>query len=105
MTYATDFTTLDHNVADMILYYFNPHCKLNTSYNVPKAQFFRPEGVEEDSTVLSELCEGYIIGSDDENSSNSCLMFRMSHHCQRTTWYTKDYKIIFFTLLKHETDL
>jgi hypothetical protein len=71
MSYATDFTKLDYNITDMILYYFNSHCKLNMPYNVPKEQFFRPKGVEDGSTVLSESCEGYFVCSDDENSSNS----------------------------------
>jgi hypothetical protein len=72
MSYATDFTTLDYNITDIILYYFNSHCKLNMPYNVSKAQFFCPEGVEDGNTVLSESCEGYFVCNDDENSSKSC---------------------------------
>jgi hypothetical protein len=67
MPCATDFT-LYYNISDMILYYFNPHSKLNIPYNVPKAQFFRPERTENESIVLSERCDGYFICSDGENS-------------------------------------
>lgn len=79
MPCATDFTTIDYIITDMILCYFNPHCKLNMPYNVPKAQFFRPEESEDESIVLSEGCEGYFICSDDENSSNSCQLCFVCH--------------------------